>query len=86
MHCTSPGAPTPKLSQPYFNGDNAMTTPSPRLQKMLSVEAVAERLTVSTKTVRRWIERHELSVHRLGKSIRVSESDLSGFLNRHREQ
>ena len=63
-----------------------MTTPSPRLQTMLTVERIAERLAVSTKTVRRWIGAHELPIHRLGRTIRVSESDLAGFLNRHREE
>ena len=53
---------------------------------MLTVEQVAERLAVSPKTVRRWIKDHELSIHRLGGAIRVSESDLSSFLNRHREE
>jgi excisionase family DNA binding protein len=61
-----------------------MTKPSPRLQSMLSVEDVAQHLGVSTKTVRRWIKRHELCVHRLGRSLRVSEGDLLSFQNRHR--
>jgi excisionase family DNA binding protein len=44
------------------------------------VAEVAERLAVSTKTVRRAITRQELRVHRLGRQIRISEEDLQAFL------
>jgi excisionase family DNA binding protein len=42
-------------------------------------------LGVSTRTVRRWIARGELAVHRFGTSVRVSDDDLRAFLARHRE-
>ena len=59
-----------------------MTNTSPRLPELLTIDEVAERLKVSTKTVRRWIERGELRIYRLGGQIRVSEEDLLAFLNK----
>ena len=55
---------------------------SPRL---LSAATVADRLEVSTKTIRRWIEAGALRVHRLGRCIRISEADLQDFIDQHRK-
>ena len=52
--------------------------------RMLSVHAVAERLDLSTKTIRRMIERAELPVHRIGRRVLIAEEDLEIFLRRHR--
>ena len=52
--------------------------------RMLSVDAVAERLDLSTKTVRRMIERGDLLIHRIGRRVLVAEDDLDAFLRRHR--
>lgn len=60
-----------------------MTNTSPRLPEFLTIDEVAQRLKVSTKTVQRWIGRGELHVYRLGGQIRVSEEDLLAFLNKH---
>ena len=49
-------------------------------QRFLSPDLVAEQLSLSTKTIRRWIDRGELHVHRLGRQIRISEDDLPAFL------
>ena len=51
---------------------------------MLGVAAVATLLEISTKTVRRWIQRGELRVHDLGRQLRISEDDLAAFLNQRR--
>ena len=48
------------------------------------ISEVAERLRVSTRTVRRWIENGDLIVHRVG-GIRIAEGDLRAFLALHRE-
>lgn len=56
-----------------------------RLPHLFSVDQVAEQLGVSSKTVRRWIERRELHVHQLGRQLRVAEEDLSAFLNARRK-
>ncbi len=53
---------------------------------LLKISEVARRLDVSDKTVRRWIERGELPVHKLGHSIRISEADLSAFLAQRRSR
>jgi excisionase family DNA binding protein len=54
--------------------------------RFYSIDAVAELLGVSTKTVRRWIAAGDLPVHRLGRQLRISEADLAAFiaLRRHR--
>jgi excisionase family DNA binding protein len=56
-----------------------------RLPRLLAVSEVAELLQVSTKTVRRWIERRELRTHQLGRQLRVSEEDLAAFLGQRRK-
>jgi excisionase family DNA binding protein len=60
-----------------------MTAPT-RLPRFLSVHEVHEQLGVSAKTVRRWIERGELHVHRLGRQLRISEEDLAAFIAQYR--
>ena len=80
--CTRRGIadPVPCNSQRPPDGD--LGDPKPRL---LSVATVADRLDVSTKTIRRWIEAGELRIHRLGRSVRISETDLQKFLEEHRQ-
>ena len=53
--------------------------------RLLSVASVADRLEVSTKTVRRWIETSALRVHRFGGCVRISEADLEDFIDQHRQ-
>jgi excisionase family DNA binding protein len=53
--------------------------------KFFTIAEVAERLRVSTRTVRRWIEKGDLIAHRPGGIVRVAESDLRAFLAVHRE-
>ncbi len=50
----------------------------------LTVVEFAERLSVSEKTVRRWIASGELRHHRLGGSIRISEEDAAAFVGARR--
>jgi excisionase family DNA binding protein len=58
---------------------------SPRPQRdqgqLLDVPAVARRLDVSEKTVRRLIARGELRAHRIGRLLRISEEELGRFLD-----
>ncbi len=56
-----------------------------RLPRLLAVNEVAALLQVSSKTVRRWIERQELRTHWLGRQLRVSEEDLAAFLGQRRK-
>lgn len=62
-------------------------TPSPPHRPppaLLDAEAVARRLGLSLRSVRRLIARGELPVHRLGRAVRISEDDLVRFLATHR--
>ena len=52
---------------------------------LFTLAQVAERLQVSTKTVRRWIENDDLIAHRLGRQLRIGESDLQAFIRMRRE-
>jgi excisionase family DNA binding protein len=52
---------------------------------LFSIPEVAACLKVDPKTVRRWIDRGELPVHRLGRQIRISEPDLMAFVRARRE-
>jgi excisionase family DNA binding protein len=61
-----------------------MTSTPATSQRFFSPDLVAEKLSLSTKTIRRWIDRGELHVHRFGRQIRISEDDLAAFLARHR--
>ena len=47
---------------------------------MITITEAAEPLGVSTKTVRRWIERRELRHYRLGRTIRIRRTDLAAFV------
>lgn len=48
---------------------------------MMAVKDVAERLKISGKLVRSLINRGELQCHRIGSLIRVSESQLTRYLD-----
>jgi len=61
-----------------------MTTIRSRLPRLLTVTDVAQRLIVSTKTVRRLIARG-LPVHQVGRQIRISETDLFVHLEQNRK-
>ena len=53
--------------------------------QLLSIGDVADTLQVSDKTVRRWIERGEMPIHRVGRQIRISAADLATFVRARRE-
>ena len=57
-----------------------MRTPTARPPRFFPIPDVADQLEVSPKTVRRWVARGELHVHRLGRQLRVSEDDLLTFI------
>jgi excisionase family DNA binding protein len=56
-------------------------TQSQQQFELLTVEQVANLLSVSTKTIRRLIEGEQLHFHRVGRRIRVSREDLRVYLN-----
>jgi excisionase family DNA binding protein len=54
--------------------------------KFFTVDEIAHQLNVSPRTVHRWIADRRLVVHRIGRSVRVSEADLKTFLAVHRDE
>jgi excisionase family DNA binding protein len=53
--------------------------------RFFTIAEVAERLGVSTRTVRRWIKVGDLVAYRISGVLRITESDLRAFLALHRE-
>jgi excisionase family DNA binding protein len=51
-----------------------------------TIASIAQRLNVSPRTVHRWIGNGKLIVHRIGRSVRISEADLKAFLAAHRDE
>lgn len=54
------------------------------LSRLYTVKETADYARVSTKTVRRWLDDHRIPCHRLGRLIRIAESDLVAFLRQNR--
>jgi excisionase family DNA binding protein len=52
--------------------------------RLLLIDQVADGLDVSTRTVRRLIEKGEIKRCCLGRSVRVHPDDLADYVNRHR--
>jgi excisionase family DNA binding protein len=50
------------------------------LSRLRTIDEAAELLNVSPRTVRRLIESGALPVHRLGRLVRIGNSDLAAFL------
>ena len=53
--------------------------------RLFSVADTAQRLVVSARTVRRWIDEGQLPIHRLGRQIRIAEADLVAFIRQRRQ-
>jgi putative molybdopterin biosynthesis protein len=53
---------------------------------LYSISTVADRLDLSKDTVRRLIERGELTTIRIGSNIRIDAAELEAFLERQRRQ
>jgi excisionase family DNA binding protein len=54
--------------------------------KFFTIAGVAVHLDVAPRTVHRWVAERKLVVHRIGRSVRVSEADLKAFLAAHRDE
>jgi excisionase family DNA binding protein len=57
----------------------------PAMTRFLTIEEVAERLGVSTRTVRRWIQSGQLVAHRVRQVVRIAPADFDAFLRQHRD-
>jgi excisionase family DNA binding protein len=53
--------------------------------RFFSITEVADFLCVSTRTVRRWIEKGWLIAHGINGLVRISEADFHAFLASHRD-
>ena len=62
----------------------ASLPPSRRAPALLTIPDVAAQLQLSTKTIRRMIERGDLPSHRIGRQVRVASNDLGAFIHRSR--
>ena len=75
----------PKELIPFLSVSSGRGRKSPGLPKHYTIDAVAEALDVSSRTVRRWIANGDLIVHRFDGLVRVEDGDLRSFLALHRE-
>ena len=60
-----------------------MSTPSKQI-RFFSIAEVADFLSVSTRTIRRWIKDKKLVAHRFGGVVRIDEPNLQAFIAGHR--
>ena len=51
----------------------------------MTIDEVAERLSVTPRTLRNWVARGDLPIHRFGGAIRVSATDLEEFVHNSRD-
>ena len=49
---------------------------------LLTISEVAERLSISARTVRRLVDRRELAETRVGRSVRIPLSSVEDFVDR----
>jgi excisionase family DNA binding protein len=76
----SPGLPK---STPAASARKARR--APQLPSFYTIGQVAEALGVSPRTIRRWIAKGALAVHRLDGVVRIADRDLFSFLAVRRE-
>lgn len=57
----------------------ARGTSSAACPRFYSIKEVAHFLSVSTRTIRRWIKSGELRARQLGGVVRISHDDLQDF-------
>ena len=60
---------------------HADTTGAPTTLKLLSIREAADYAKVSTQTVRRAIKAGDLKIYRMGRQIRIDESDFVNYLS-----
>ncbi len=65
--------------------ENPVSAAPLKHRSFLTVENIADDAQVSPRTVRRWIAKKELKVHRLGAAVRIHQNDWEDFLAKRRE-
>ena len=73
-------APSPHPQPQEETAPEANPSLDPVGERFLTVAAVAERLDVSEKWVRRKVAKGELPAHRVGKLLRVGERALTAYV------
>jgi excisionase family DNA binding protein len=63
---------------------NMKSRPTSSSPKFYTIRQIADCTEVSERTVRRWIKKHWLIVHRIEGLVRISDSDYATFLGAHR--
>lgn len=59
-----------------------MTTSDARSsERLLTVEAAAERMSTSVRFVRRLIAERRIAFVKLGRHVRISEADIAAFID-----
>jgi excisionase family DNA binding protein len=66
--------------EPRLHNQSDKAAQSQEEPTLHSISAIAQRLGVSDKSVRRYIERRLLRAYKIGGQIRISEEDLMAFL------
>ncbi len=51
-----------------------------KIPKFYTIRSVADALEVHERTVRRWIKKGDLKAHYMGAAVRISDTDLSDFI------
>jgi excisionase family DNA binding protein len=51
----------------------------------MTIDQAAEKATLSVRTIRRAIQRGEISHHRMGGAIRISDDDLAAWIDSKRQ-
>lgn len=77
--------PPHAVAKESFDGERVRTTGRRQRIQFFTIAETAEMLGVATRTVRRWIASGELVAHRLGRAVRIADSDLRAFLAVHRD-
>jgi excisionase family DNA binding protein len=59
--------------------------PIPIFPTLYSITEIAKLLKVHPRTVRRWIDKSDITAHRFGRQIRITDADLAMFISKNRK-
>jgi excisionase family DNA binding protein len=79
--------PKPPRQKGTLKPASHMRVPNTRSQPvgdLHTIDELAERWEVSTRTVQRLIKSGALRIHRIGRLVRISEADIEEFLAKKR--
>lgn len=69
------------MTESQKHGIQAMHSREADSMQMLSVQDVAQMLSVSVKTVRRMVDRGEIPCVRIGQQLRIHPSNIERLIN-----